>query len=371
MDLSFSSTQKLLRDSAAKFLSAECPYARVKEIEDSEQGYDPVLWAQMADLGWLGCALPEEYGGTASSFVDLIIIQEEIGRRLAPSPFFSTVVQCSELIRAGGSEEQKSELLNAIAEGRLIMSLAQYEPEASYLESGIKMQAIPQGDQYILSGVKMFAMDANICGKLIAAARVPDMGVTLFLVDADHPDISISKIPTIGKDNACEVVLNNAAVSRSDVIGEVGDGWALLEKMNAKAAVGKAAEMVGGSKACVTMTGQYAKMREQYGVPIGGNQAIQHYLANMLVAYDTSYSYLYQVACMVDEGKDFALEASTLKACCNQNYKFITERAVQIHGAIGTTRECDISLFYRKAKACEYACGDTFLHLDNIADNLL
>ncbi len=371
MNLDFTSEQEMLRDSAARFLSNECPYDKVKELEETAEGYAPELWSKMAELGWLGLLFPEEYDGYGGQFIDLIIIQEEIGKAAFPSPFFSTVIQCGLIILEGGSEEQKKELLSRIAEGSLIMALAQYEEDASYLPSGIKMTAELDGDQYVLNGTKMFVMDANICDKLIVAANAGSQGISLFLVDANSPGLTITKIPTIGKDNNCEVIFKDVRVAKSDIIGSPGNGWEILEKMNLKASVAKAAEMVGSCKACIDITTDYAKQREQYGKPIGGFQVIQHYMANMLLAYDSSYNYLYRVACMVDEGEDFEAEASALKACLNESYKFISERAVQIHGGIGTTREGDIGLFYRKAKACEYTCGDTDFHYQKLMDKLI
>ncbi len=370
MNLDFTSEQEMLRDSASKFLTNECPYDRVKELEESEEGYAPDLWRQMAELGWLGLLFPEEYGGYGGQFIDLVIIQEAIGRALCPSPFFSTVVQCGLVILEGGTEEQKKELLPQIAEGGLIMALAQYEEDGSYIPADLNMKAEAEGAEYVLSGTKLFVMDANIADKLIVAAKTDGGEVTLFLVDANDPNLAITKMPTIGKDNNCEVIFNGVRVPKANIIGEVGAGAEVLEKMNAKAAVAKAAEMVGGCKACIDITTDYAKEREQYGKPIGGFQVIQHYMANMLIEFDTSYNYLYRVACMIDEGEDFVMDAYALKACLNEVYKFISERSVQIHGGIGTTREGDIGLFYRKAKSCEYMCGDTDFHYEKLFEKL-
>ena len=288
-----------------------------------------------------------------------------------PSPFFSTVIQWGLIILEGGTEEQKKELLSGIAEGSLIMAVARYEEDGSYRASGIRLAAEESTKGYRLNGTKMFVTDANIADKLIVAANLAGSGVTLFLVETDDPGLSIKKMPTIGMDNTCEVILKDVQVRKDRIIGSPGGGWGLLESMNEKAAVAKAAEMVGGSKACIDITADYAKQREQYGKPIGGFQAIQHDMADMLVAYDTSYNYLYKVAWLIDEGLECAAEASVLKACVNENFKFISERAVQIHGAIGTTREGDVGLFYRRAKSWEYICGDTDLHYEQIMDNLL
>lgn len=371
MNLDFTSEQELLRDSARKFLSKECPYARVKELEESEKGYDPNLWAKMAELGWLGWLFPEEYGGFGGEFIDMTIIQEEIGRAVFPSPFFSTVIQCGLLILEGGSEEQKKKYLPEIAEGGLILALAQYEKDGSYLPGGIKMTAEVKGDGYVLNGTKLFVMDANVADYLIVVARTSTDGPSLFMVDAKDPGVSIVKMPTIGKDNNCEVIFNNVVASKDGVIGPLGGGWEILEKMNVKASTAKAAEMIGGCRACIDITAAYAREREQYGRPIGGYQAIQHYMANMLLAYDSANAFLYKTAGIINRNGDCSIEPSVIKACANESYKYISERAVQIHGGIGTTRECDIGLFYRKAKAFEYICGNADYHYEKIAQALL
>ena len=370
MNLDFTSEQEMLKTSVSKFFVNECPFSKVREIEESVEGYSPEVWAKMAELGWMGVLFPEEYGGFGGQFMDIVIIQEEMGKAICPSPFFSTVIQCGLTILEGGSEDQKKELLEKISEGGLIMALAQYEEEGSYLASGIRMEARPDKDGYILNGAKMFVADANVADRLIVAARAGDAGITLFLVDARGEGVTCTKMPTIGMDNMCEVIFKDVKVPEGDILGEAGKGWDILDKVAPKVAVAKCAEMVGGCRTSIDMTAAYAKEREQYGKPIGGFQVIQHYMANMLLAHDTSYNYLYRVTWMIDEGLDVTKEASALKAQLNEKYKFVTERAVQIHGAIGTTRECDIGLFYRRAKACEYIAGDTGFHYEKIAQGL-
>ena len=367
MDLSFSSEQNMLRKSVAEFLAKECPFERVKELEESEVGCDPKLWKKMAELGWMEGYFPEAYGGYGDPFMDLVIILEEMGKMVFPSPFFSTVIQCGLTLLEGGSEAQKKALLPKIAQGKIIMALAQYEEEASYLEGGINMPAALSGDQYVLNGVKLFVTDANVADKLIVAARAGDAGVTLFLVDAKTPGVTITKIPSIAKDNTCAVTFNNVNVAASDVIGTPGEGWGVLEKIARKATVAKCAEMLGGCKAAIDMTASYAKQRVQYSKPIGGFQIIQHYMANMLLGYETSVNYMYKVAWMIDAGLDITKEASALKAQVNEQNKFITERAVQIHGGVGTTREFDVALFFRRAKSTEFVMGDTDHHYEQVA----
>lgn len=370
MDLKFTSEQDMLRESAAKFLRSECPYSKVKQLEETEQGFSPELWNKIIELGWLGLPFPEEYGGYGGQFTDLVIIQEEMGKMAFPSPFFSTVVQSGFTILEGGSENQKQGLLSKISAGSLLITVAQYEEDASYDENGINLAAEFDGDNYVLSGTKMFVLDANLADKIIVAARTKE-GVTLFLVKASDPGVSVHKIPTIAMDNTCEVVLKDVKVSPQEMIGAPGQGWDILEKMNCKAAIAKAAEMVGCCKVCIDMTAGYAKERVQYGKPIGGFQIIQHYMANMNIAYDTIWNYLYRVAYLVDEGEDYSLAASVLKSRTNENFLFISDRAVQIHGAIGTTREYDVALFMRRAKAWEFVAGDTDFHSEKVTDGIL
>jgi len=371
MDLNFTKMQDMLRKSVAEFLAKECPFETVKELEESEIGYSPGLWEKIVELGWPGLPFPEQYGGFDGEFMDLVIIQEEMGKRVFPSPFFATVVQCGLAILEGGTEAQKKELIPQIADGKLLMALAQHENDPGYTKGCIKLSADVQGDSYILNGTKMFVLDANIADMLIVAAKPDDADITLFLVDAKDPGLTISKIPTIAMDNTCEVIFNDVKVPKQNILGEVGKGYEILEKVMTKAAIAKAAEMIGGAKVSIDMTAEYARNRVQYEKPIGGQQIIQHYMANMSIAYDTIYNYLYRVAWMVDEGEDVSLSASVLKAKTNENYKFIVDRAVQIHGGIGTTREYNAALFFRKAKAWEFVCGDTDYHTDKVVDRIL
>ncbi len=369
MDLDFTKEQEMLRKSVDEFLTKECPFDSVREIEDSEEGFDKKIWKKMARLGWMELHFPEEYGGLGDPFADLTIIMEEMGKKAFPSPFFSSVVMSGILLVEGASEKQKKKLLPDIASGKLLITLAQYEQDGSYLESGITLPAEADGEDYILSGRKFFVLDANIADKLIVAARTTE-GVTLFLVDSGGEGISFQKMHTIGKDNNCVVSFDKVRVSQDNLIGSPGEGWKILEKMAQKATVAKCAEMLGGCKESIDMTTAYAKQREQYSTPIGGFQAIQHYMADMRVAYDTSLYYLHKVVWMIDEGIEASKEISALKAQVNEQYKFITERAVQIHGGIGTTREFNIGLFYRRAKAFEYVLGDTDFHYERIAEAL-
>jgi len=362
MDLAFTEEEEMLRDAVAQVLDKSCDFARVKEIEETEDGYDPSLWAQLAELGMLGTFFPEAYGGSDLPFMMTAIVMEELGKRAAPTPYHASVITSGLLIMEGGSEDQKQALLPAIAEGELIVAPAIQEADAGFAEASVEATANRSGDGWTISGTKMFVPEANIAGKLIVAARANE-GVSLYLVDAGD-GVTVAKMPTVSMDNSCEVVLEQAPAT---LLGEPGGGWSLIESVMPRAAVAKAAEQIGGMKTALAMTVAYSKEREQYGRPIGGYQVLQHYMANMLMACDTADNYLYQVVSKIDAGEDYATDAAALKAYANTRFNFVSERAIQIHGGIGTTRECHIGLFYRRAKAAEYIAGITGDCYDTVA----
>jgi len=280
MDFDLTSEQEMIRKSIAEFIAKECPFEKVKELEESDLGYSPELWQKMAELGWMKVYFPEEFGGYGDPFMNVVIILEEMGKAAFQSPFFSTVIQCGLIILEGGSQEQKKELLPKIAEGHHIIALAQHEKEVSYLPLGIKMLSQSSDGHYILDGHKMFVTDANISDAFIVVCKTGDVGITLFLLDAKDPGIKCTKMPTIGMDNTCEVIFKNVKVQKKNVIGKPGDGWKILEKVSQKAIVAKCSEMLGGCKASINMTAAYAKKRVQYRKPIGAFQVIQHYMPN-------------------------------------------------------------------------------------------
>ncbi|MDO8473725.1 MAG: acyl-CoA dehydrogenase family protein, partial [Dehalococcoidia bacterium] len=210
MNLSMSEEQEMLRKMARDFLTNECPKKLVREMEEDPNGYVPELWKKMAELGWMGIALPEQFGGGGGSFLDLGILLEEMGRACLPGPFFSTVVLGAMTLMDAGSEEQKKSILPQVASGKAILTLALTEPSATWQASGVKLDATMKGDAFVLNGTKLFVPDANVADWLICVARTghgkkPEDGITLFLVDARSPGIKCNALKTIASDNQCEV----------------------------------------------------------------------------------------------------------------------------------------------------------------------
>jgi len=376
MNLDLTEEQEMLRTSARDFLTKECPKTLVRKLEEDEKGYSPELWQKMAELGWMGLVLPEQYNGMGMGFMDLVILLQEMGRNILPGPFFSTVVMGSLPILHAGTEAQKKEFLLKIAKGDAILALAFTEPSARYDAAGVETKAVAQGDSFIINGTKLFVENAHIADYIICVTRTkkgttPEDGITLFLVDAKSPGIKCEVMPTIGADKLCEVVFKNVKVPKSNMLGKLHEGWPVMAKTLEYATIAKCAEMVGGQEAALEMTLAYVKERVQYGKPIGSFQVIQHYCANMWMNVETSRDILYKAAWNVAEGlPGSASEVAVAKGWINEAYKFVTERAVQCHGAIGTTRDHDIGLYYRRAKSGELAFGDTDFQKELVAQKL-
>lgn len=376
MDIAFTEEQEMLRTMVSDFLVKECPKSIVRELEeDEEKGYSPRIWKAMADLGWLGLIIPEEYGGMGMTFQELTIILEQMGASILPGPYFSTVVKGAMPILDTGSEEQKREFLPRIASGELIFTMALLEADGTYDASGIATKAASQGDSFVINGTKLFVEMAHVADYLICVARTkdgasPEDGLTLFIVDARSPGIHCEVMPTIGMDKLCEVRFENVAVPKKNVLGELDKGWPIIEQVIEKGGVAKAAESIGGMQTCLDMTVTYAKERVQYDRPIGAFQALQHIMADMWIATQTSKYLVYMVAWMESEGIPCAKEAAIAKAYVNEAYKWLTDRAVQLHGGIGTSRDHDIGLYYRRAKAADIAFGATDFHRELVADRM-
>ncbi|MFQ5924477.1 MAG: acyl-CoA dehydrogenase family protein [Dehalococcoidia bacterium] len=364
MNLDFSEEQEMLRTSARDFLTKECPKTLVRELEEDEKGYSPELWRKMAELGWMGLVLPEEYEGMGMAFMDLIILLEEMGRNILPGPYFCTVVLGGLTILSAGTEEQRKEFLPKVAGGGMILTLAFTESSATYEASGVETRAVAKDDAFVINGTKLFVENAHIADYLICVTRTsdgasPEQGITLFLVDAKSPGIKCEVMPTIGADKLCEVVFEDVGVPRKNMLGELDRGWPIVARTLKQATVAKCAEMMGSAQAALEMTLAYVKERVQYGRPIGSFQVVQHYCANMWINVDTGKNILYEVAWRVGEGLPASKEVAVAKGWINEVYKSVSERGVQCHGAIGITRDHDIGLYYRRAKAAELAFGDT------------
>src|SRR6185437_14546638 len=272
----------MLRESARGLLEKECPSTVVRRLIEDDRGYDAELWRKLAGLGWTGLVVPEAYGGANLSYVDLVLVLEEMGRVLLPSPFIWTTM-VAEAIKNAGSAAQKDSLLPKSAAGELIATVAWMEPAGLWGADGIAMAARKRGIGYTLDGIKLFVNDAHLANYLLVAARTGKT-ITLFAIETARAGISITPLKTMDATRRLsEVKFTGVKASAADVVGTVGDGWTTLADIIDKGKVMLAAEMMGGAQKVLDMTVEYAKVRVQFGRPIGSFQAVQHKCANMMI----------------------------------------------------------------------------------------
>jgi alkylation response protein AidB-like acyl-CoA dehydrogenase len=374
MDLRFTETQEILKKMARDFLTTECPKTLVRKLEQSEEGYSPELWKKIAELGWMGLIIPEEYGGMGYTFQDLVVLLEEIGRNILPGPLIATIISTF-LILEAGTEEQKKELLPKIARGELIITTALLEGDGVFDASGIAAKATPKGGDYVINGTKLFVEMAHVANYIICVTRTqdstaPEKGITLFIVDSKATGISHEVMPTIAADKLCEVHFKDVTVRKKNVLGKIDEGWPIVEMMLRKGAIAKCAESLGAIETCVEMTVAYSKERTQYERPIGAFQALQHKMADMWTAMETSRYLIYEAAWMESQGLPCAKEASMAKAYVNEIYKDVAKWAVRLHGAIATSADHDIPFYYRRSKAADIAFGGTDFHREIVAQKI-
>lgn len=374
MDLGLDEQQEMLKNFARDFLEKECPESLVRQMEEDERGYSPELWQKMAQQGWMGLIIPEQYGGAGMGLCELVVLLEEFGRSLVPGPFISTVVLGAVPVMEAGTEQQKSWVLPKIAAGELIMTMALTEPSAKWTADGVSLEARKEGGEYVLNGTKLFVPDAHVSDRMIVVARTGgsgEDGITLFFVDSKAPGIKYELLKTIAADKQCEVTFENVRVPAENILGQEGNGWPIVEKTKKVATVAACAYLVGLAQMDFDVTLNYAKERVQFGRPIGSFQAIQHKLADAVIDVDGSRFITYKAAWSLQEGEpDADLMVSMAKAWTSDASRRVVAHGQQIHGGIGFTKEYKIQLYFRRQKWMELMWGDADFHRERVAEML-
>jgi len=377
MEFSLNEEQEMLKTMARDFLENECPKTFVREMMDDEDGHSPDLWKKMAEVGWLGLILPEEYGGSAMNFRDLAVLCEEMGRAMMPGPFLSTLLMAGLPILDAGTDEQKSKFLPMIANGEAVFTLAVTEEDGDFWPEGVQLKATRMGNDYVLNGTKYFVPDAKAADYIIVAARTrrsenPEEGITLFLVDTSEWGTYVAPLKGIDETRKqYELVLTRVAVPSRHIIGEVDKGWPILQDMALKATAALCAEMVGGCEWILETTVNYAKERVQFGVPIGSFQVIKHKCADMYSALEYARSLMEAAAEAIrEDNSDAPVLVSIAKSYCSDAYKLIADHGIQIHGGIGFTWDHDLHLYFKRARSFDIAFGDSTYHRELIARSL-
>ena len=361
MNFAFSEEQEMLRDTARRFLESKASSEVVRRLMETDEGYDPSLWSEIAAQGWQAMAIPEEYGGAGFSFMEQAILMEEMGRTLFPSPYLSTVVIGADLILNAGTEKQKQELLPGIAAGERTVALAQLEENGSWSADGITMLAKRDGSDLVLDGIKSFVVDGHTADTLIVVVRTDDAsggeeGISLVVVPADTAGITRRRLETMDQTRKqAEITFAGARVPATNVLGAEGAGWAALQHTLDRAVIALAFEQVGGASKCLEMS----------------VQAIKHKCADMLVEVESAKSAAYYAGWAVTGGDDeVQIVAPLAKSYCSEAFFHCAAETIQIHGGIGFTWEHDAHLYFKRAKTDELLFGPPAHHRAVLADRL-
>jgi len=369
MNFAFSEEQEELRKVVKDFLNAKSPETAVRELMETESGYDPAVWSQMGEqLGLQGLIIPEEFGGSGYSYVELIVVLEEMGRRLLCAPYFSTVVLAANTLIHSGDDAAKAEYLPGIASGETIATLAFTEPNGKWDASGITAEATKSGDGWVINGEKSFVLDGHTASLILVAART-DGEISLFAVDGAAAGLTRTALSTMDQTRK-QAKLEFANVP-ARLIGEEGTGWDVLSVVLDLAAVALAAEQVGGAQECLETAVQYAKDRVQFGRPIGSFQAIKHKCADMLLEVESAKSAAYYAGwCAAELNDELPSVASLAKSYVSEAYFHTTAENIQIHGGIGFTWEHPAHLYFKRAKSSELLFGDPTYHRELLAQRI-
>ena len=367
MNFALTDQQGLLRKEARHFLETECPKSFVKELESSDLGYSPELWDKMAQLGWLGLVIPEEYGGAGCDLMDLAVLFEEVGRAALPSPLFSTVVLGALPILEAGDEEWKRRLLPGVAKGETILTMALTEPEADYRPEFYRTRALRRGNRFALSGTKLFVHNAHVADYLLVVARTARAsaageGLSVFIVERERPGISLTPLITIAAEKQSEVRFDKVSSSPNDILGNLHGGWPLVQAMLGKAIAIRCVEISVVAESVKKMTASYAATRIQFARPIGSFQAVQHRLADMMTDVEGARWLSYQAVWRLSGGMPADREVAIAKAWASDACQRVTAGAQHIHGGVGMDLEYDLHYYFRWSKGLELDFGAAPIH---------
>jgi alkylation response protein AidB-like acyl-CoA dehydrogenase len=361
MDLDFSEEQQMVRETVRGVCSEYAPIDVVRAMEEDPAGFPPLFWKQLGELGLLGLTLPEQYGGSGQSAIEGAIMYEELGRALAPSPHFVSAVMSGGVLVRSGSDAQKQTWLPKIVSGEAILTPAWLEPKRGYGPEGAQLKAVAEGDHFRLTGTKQHVLFAAAATRLLVLARTGEghSDIDLLLVDPQSPGVHLTQQHSLASDCQYKVVFNDVRVPVSDRIGTTRSGWSAWHEAMHDGIILLAAQAMGGAQRALEMTVQYAKEREQFDKPLGAFQTIAHYLADASTSVDGGTTLVYEAAWARAQGKRVSRLAPMAKLFACQTFRDVTATAQQVYGGMGFTIECDIQLYFRRAKQMQLSWWDS------------
>jgi len=379
MKLAPSTEQQELRESVRRFLADRVPLQRVRELMDSADGTDEKIWNYAAgQLGLQAIAIPEEYGGAGFTFAEQAIVLEELGAALYPGPYLASAVLAATALLASSDDDAKRDLLPGIAGGETVATLAFTEDDGSWEPDAIRLAASQAsssqaassqaGGGWVLDGHKSFVLDGHTASLILAVART-DAGLSLFAIQADADGLTRKQLPTLDQTRRLARLEFSSVPAR--LIGEPGEAAAILSRTLDVAAIAQAAEQLGGAQRALDMAVSYAKIRHQFGRPIGSFQAIKHRCADLLLEVESLRSAVgYAAAAVAEDSPEIPVVAALVKALASDTYFHVAAENIQIHGGIGFTWEHDAHLYFKRAKSSELFLGDSSYHRERLATRI-
>jgi alkylation response protein AidB-like acyl-CoA dehydrogenase len=371
MDFNYSEEQRLLSDSVGKYLDKNYSFEQRREIIASRQGMSPTVWEGLASMGLLGVPIPQEFGGFGGGGVDVALVMEAFGRALLVEPYLPTVILAGSTIALGGSDAQRQILLPRIADGSMKLAFGHTEPGTRHELNRVRTSARQEGGMWVINGEKSVVLHGAVADLLIITARTsgaPDspQGITLFFVNPGEQGVMGREYPTYDGMRAAEVTFDNVTISPESMIGVLDNGYPLLEMVIDRGIAAVCAEAVGCMGALQAATLEYLKTRQQFGVPIGKFQVLQHRLVDMLMQCEQARSMALLAAVKVDsaDATERRRSVSAAKELIGRAGRFVGQQAIQLHGGMGMTEELSVGHYVKRLQAIDTTFGDGDLHLD-------
>jgi len=374
MDFELSDEQRLLQDSVSRLMADRYSFEQRKGYLKSPEGFSAALWSQYAELGLLGLPFAEEYGGFGGGAQEIMLVMQAFGRVLILEPYLATVVLGGAALRHAGNDDQKAAILPAITEGSMKLAFAHAERQARYDLTDVLTTAKRSGGGWVLDGSKSVVVHGEAADKLVLSARTSgdrydEDGITVFLVDATAAGLARRGYATRDEQRAADIALSGVAVGDADVLGEVGQGLAIVQRVVEAGIAATAAECVGAMETMHGMTLEYSKTREQFGKPIGSYQVVQHRLADMFMTMEQGRSMAMLATMMVDhpDAAERARKIAMAKVGVGQAGRYVSQSTIQMHGGIGMTEEYAAGHYFRRCMAIERLFGDPAYYLQKLA----
>jgi alkylation response protein AidB-like acyl-CoA dehydrogenase len=364
MDIALDEDQIMLHDTAVSFAKGALTQQQIRDLETTENSFDTGVWKEMAQMGWAAAAFPEQYGGAETGTLELGLIVEALGQGAIPSPLFSSVIESGFLLLDAGSDSQKDEWLPGIGTGDRLMTVALMEANGGLRPQDIRTRITSAGNGFRIDGTKVFVRDAGTSQGIICLARSgdPAKNLTFAIVPRDAQGVTLRRMPAAGGESLWEAKFEGVEVNADAVIGDVGTAWTAAQRLLLRGAAYKSAELVGIGQASLGLTLDYAKVRVQFGKPIGSFQGVQHHCAEMYRDLEVSRLLTWQATASLGGAFAAEREISMAKAKVSQAIPALTRTAHQIHGAIAYYRDYPLELYYHRALAAQAAYGDAAYH---------